>query len=88
MKEDITEMKRMVEELEQHRHHLEQLIDERTEELKVTLKRIRLSEERFAFALDAANDGVWDWSLQTNQVYCNPAYFHMRAPVAHAAMQH
>lgn len=28
-----------------------------------------VSEERWKFALEGAGDGVWDWNLQTNQVF-------------------
>lgn len=29
---------------------------------------LRISEERWKFALDGARDGVWDWNLRTNKV--------------------
>lgn len=77
VKEDITERKRMVAELEKHRHHLEDLVQERTAQLETATQDLRLSEERFAFALDATNDGMWDWNLLNDQVHCNPAYFRM-----------
>ncbi len=28
-----------------------------------------ISEERFRFALEASNSGIWDWDLRTNQVF-------------------
>jgi diguanylate cyclase (GGDEF)-like protein/PAS domain S-box-containing protein len=30
---------------------------------------LHLSEERWKFALEGAGDGVWDWNVQTNQVF-------------------
>lgn len=35
---------------------------------------LRLSQERLQFALDAVQDGIWDWDLSTDQVYYSPGY--------------
>ncbi|MCV9929023.1 PAS domain-containing sensor histidine kinase [Flavobacterium sp. LS1R49] len=38
-------------------------------EVKGNELKLRLSEERFQFALDASTVGVWDWDMVTNRVF-------------------
>jgi PAS domain S-box-containing protein len=35
------------------------------------------SEERLRLAMEATSDGIWDWDLETDQVYRNPAFYSM-----------
>lgn len=45
-----------------------------TERKKVE-KALSDSEERFQLAMEAANEGIWDLDVVTNQVYCSPGYW-------------
>lgn len=41
----------------------------RTAELEEANRRLLVSEERWQFALEGSGDGVWDWNLETNEVF-------------------
>ena len=57
--------------------HLEELVSLRTEELNTANERLRISEERYTLALEAAADGLWDWNIQDGGAYFSPAYCRM-----------
>ena len=55
------ERRRMEEELWEYRSRLEELVEERTAEL-------RQSEEKFRLAMDATDDGLWNWDVKSGRV--------------------
>jgi PAS domain S-box-containing protein len=42
--------------------------------LKRAEEALRLSQERLAMALDATSDALWDWNLESGDVYFSPRY--------------
>ncbi|MEY4429878.1 MAG: hypothetical protein RLZZ182_2567, partial [Pseudomonadota bacterium] len=53
------------------RTHLVALLHDVTDRQRAA-ERLRLSEERWKFALEGAGDGVWDWDLTSDRTYFSP----------------
>ena len=46
-------------------------------ERRQTKKALRISDERFQLAMEAASDGLWDWNILTGDAYHGPRYMAM-----------
>ncbi len=49
-------------------------VTEDVTEQKRMEKKLREKEERLAMALEAANDGIWDWDVPSGKVYFSPRW--------------
>jgi diguanylate cyclase (GGDEF)-like protein len=62
-----------------YQRQLVRSLSQRSEELAISYQReremaaaVRASEQRYALAARAANDGLWDWDLATGTIYLSP----------------
>jgi PAS domain S-box-containing protein len=67
----------LIADLKANRDNLEDTVVARTQELKSALQSLSLSEERYELAMDAVNDGLFDWDINSNEVYVNDNYLSM-----------
>ena len=77
VKEDITDRKEMTAALEHYRDHLEDLVQQKIRELAIASDRIKEDEERLSVAIEAANDGIWEWNRGSSKFYVNTSYLKM-----------
>ncbi len=51
--------------------------DSRSKEISNIINRLEQNEERQALALEATNDGIWDYNPLNNKTYFSPRWFNM-----------
>jgi PAS domain S-box-containing protein len=77
MIKDISERRAAEQQLEDYRRHLEELVAERTARLEQALAEVHLGKRRLDEAMEATQDGIWDWNLADGTVAYSDAYFRM-----------
>ncbi len=71
---DISERNRVAAELDRHRHHLQELVDERTTELENTHRQFRETQAMFRSAIDTIGVGFVIYDQQDRFAYCNDQF--------------
>ncbi len=78
---DISERVDMEEELHRRYDAIEEKIEERTKSLQAEIaerkrmeEALRISEERFALAMEGANEGIWDWDIDADLLHLSPRH--------------
>ncbi|MBL4608458.1 MAG: response regulator [Pseudomonadales bacterium] len=76
---NVIKAKQLEIELENYKEDLEFRVAERTKELSAEIQqrkqaenKIRVSEQRWQFALESAQSGVWEWDFVTNETTYSP----------------
>ncbi|MEA3548674.1 MAG: PhnD/SsuA/transferrin family substrate-binding protein [Thermodesulfobacteriota bacterium] len=74
---NINQRKAIEEQLEQYRHHLEKLIEDRTEALKKSNLKLQKKENSLAEAQRIAHLGSWDWQVAKNELWWSDEVYHI-----------
>jgi PAS domain S-box-containing protein len=77
----IRKQKRTIEEQNQElnnlNENLEQKVEERTQKIVEINNNLKKSDERYTYALEASNDGIWDYNVKEDTISLSPAIYTM-----------
>jgi len=85
---DISERKKTEKEILNYKEHLEELVEQRTNQYlevqkeliqevnwrKEAEEELRVKEERLQLAVEASEEGLWDLNIETNTIYSNEIF--------------
>ncbi len=74
---NINQRKAIEEQLEQYRHHLEKLVEDRTEALKKSNLKLQKKENSLAEAQRIAHLGSWDWQVAKDELWWSEEVYHI-----------
>jgi two-component system sensor histidine kinase/response regulator len=74
---DVTLRRKTEDHLQEYKKKLEKIASEKSDELDQKTELLRLSEERYSHAIEAASDGIWDWDIKGGRLYVNSTYAQM-----------
>ena len=72
--ESVTHLARIAIERKQAEESLKQLNQELEERVKQRTAQLTQSEERWHLALKGNNDGIWDWNLETKEIFVSERF--------------
>jgi diguanylate cyclase (GGDEF)-like protein/PAS domain S-box-containing protein len=73
--------------LARHFNVMAATLQQRIEQLQDSAERLQASEQRYALAIRGANDGLWDWDIESRSVYCSPRFCEISGLPAGASLR-